>query len=395
MSDEETDKEEVDGTPEGDAVEARDNEALDSDTGDETGGDESGGDESGGDGADSPAEDEAAEGDDDALPEGDDSAIEADPDAASDEEETSTEGLDAEKIRGVVEAVLMTSDSPVTPGKLQALLKGVNGRDLRQAVDALNEAYAEGGHAMTITEIAGGFQVVTRREFGPWVRKFHDRSQVRLSQAALETLAIIAFKQPVTRIEVDNVRGVDSGGVLRTLMELNMIRIVGRSEGVGRPMLFGTTRDFMTHFGLRSLADLPKPKELEELLAEGERKARRVDGDGAAAGDDTDTADGDALHAPQDSETDSDDPGAAPDEGDLEEPSVDATDEDDTGEDDTGEDEAADEDLVEDEENVSDELHGDDEEALQDDGESPDNDESDEEAEDVDAAADDGEPRQD
>jgi len=117
------------------------------------------------------------------------------------------------------------------------------------------------------------------------VRKFHDRSQVRLSQAALETLAIIAFKQPVTRVEVDSVRGVDSGGVLRTLMELNMIRIVGRSEGVGRPMLFGTTRDFMTHFGLRSLADLPKPRELEELLAEGERKAHAGATNGAAPED--------------------------------------------------------------------------------------------------------------
>ena len=189
------------------------------------------------------------------------------------EAERSAAGDDPEKVRGIVEAVLMTSDTPVTPGKLQALIKGVDGRHLRQAVDALNERYREGGHAMVITEVAGGFLVVTRKEFGPWVRKFHERGQVRLSQAALETLAIIAFKQPVARIEVDSVRGVDSGGVLRTLMELNMIRIVGRSEGVGRPMLFGTTRDFMTHFGLRSLADLPKPRELEELLAEGERKA--------------------------------------------------------------------------------------------------------------------------
>jgi len=197
--------------------------------------------------------------------------------------EQSATDNDREKVRGIVEAVLMTSDTPVTPGKLQALIKGVNGRDLRRAVDALNETYSQGDHAMRITEVAGGFQIVTLREFGPWVRKFHDHGPVRLSQAALETLAIIAFKQPVTRIEVDSVRGVDSGGVLRTLMELNMIRIVGRSEGVGRPMLFGTTRDFMTHFGLRSLADLPKPRELEELLAEGERKAMLVGQDVATA----------------------------------------------------------------------------------------------------------------
>ena len=126
---------------------------------------------------------------------------------------------------------------------------------------------------MTIVEVAGGFQISTRKEFGSWVRKFHERSRIRLSQAALETLSIIAFKQPVTRVEVDSVRGVDSGGVIRTLMELNMIRIVGRSEGIGRPMLFGTTKEFMVHFGLKTLADLPRPKELEELLAGGERKA--------------------------------------------------------------------------------------------------------------------------
>ncbi|MBT7599109.1 MAG: SMC-Scp complex subunit ScpB, partial [Gemmatimonadetes bacterium] len=159
---------------------------------------------------------------------------------------------------------------------LTSLCKGSTGKDLRRAVDELNRRYVDGDHAMTITEVAGGFQFVTLKEFGPWVRKFHDRSSVRISQAALETLAILAFKQPVTRIEVDSIRGVDSGGVIRTLLELNMIRIVGRSEGVGRPMLFGTTREFMSHFGLKSLADLPRPKELEELLAEGERKAHEA-----------------------------------------------------------------------------------------------------------------------
>ncbi|MCY3737233.1 MAG: SMC-Scp complex subunit ScpB [Gemmatimonadaceae bacterium] len=181
--------------------------------------------------------------------------------------------LDPGELRGIVEAVLMTSDAPVSPGRLEAVVKGVKGSQLRQAVRELNESYREGGHAMTIVEIAGGYQVVTLKEFAPWLRKFHDRGHVRLSQAALETLAIVAFKQPVTRMEVDNLRGVDSAGVVRNLLELNLVRIVGRSEGIGRPMLFGTTRDFMTHFGLRSLADLPKPKELEELLAEGERKA--------------------------------------------------------------------------------------------------------------------------
>lgn len=178
-----------------------------------------------------------------------------------------------DEVRSIVEAILVTAEEPVTPGRLLGVLKGLNGRDIRQAIDELNERYQGGGHAMTIREVAGGYQLATRKEFGPWVRKLHDRGQVRLSQAALETLAVIAFKQPVTRVEVDSVRGVDSAGVVRHLLELNLVRIVGRSEGLGRPMLFGTTKEFMTHFGLKSLADLPKPRELEELLAEGQQKA--------------------------------------------------------------------------------------------------------------------------
>ena len=215
--------------------------------------------------------DAAKEGKDTELPVGGD-----EPQASADATGESAEaeaGADFERHRRIIEAVLLTADSPVSPGRLLGLLKGLSGRDIRKAVDELNERYEVGNHAMRIIEISGGFQLSTLKEFGPWVRKVHDRGQVRLSQAALETLSIIAFKQPVTRIEVDSVRGVDSGGVIRTLMELNMIRLVGRSEGLGRPMLFGTTKEFMVHFGLKSLADLPKPKELEELLAAGEQRA--------------------------------------------------------------------------------------------------------------------------
>ncbi len=172
-------------------------------------------------------------------------------------------------IRGIIEAVLMTADSPVSPGRLADLLSDANGRDIRDAIDELKAQYDAAGHAFTIVELAGGFQLATRRQFAPWIRKLHQtRTSVRLSQAALETLAIVAFKQPLTRIEVDNIRGVGCGGVLHTLMEHNLVRIVGRSEGIGKPMLFGTTREFLSVFGLKSLADLPKPKELEELMEE-------------------------------------------------------------------------------------------------------------------------------
>jgi len=181
--------------------------------------------------------------------------------------------VEPEKARAIIEAVLLTAVDPVSPGRLVDLLDGLNGRDIRQAIDSLNEQYIRSGHGIAVVEVANGFQLATRQELAPWVRKFHrDRSQVRLTQAALETLAIVAFKQPLTRVEVDSIRGVNSTGVLQTLMEHNMVRIVGRSDGIGKPMLFGTTREFLIHFGLRSLADLPKPKELEELLAEGARQ---------------------------------------------------------------------------------------------------------------------------
>jgi segregation and condensation protein B len=183
-----------------------------------------------------------------------------------------------EKARAIIEAILLTAEDPVSPGRLVSLLDGFNGRDIREAIDALKEQYEQAGHGITIIEVANGFQLATRQELSPWIRKFHKtKNQIRLSQAALESLSIIAFKQPITRIEVDSIRGVNSAGVLQNLMELGMVRIVGRSDGIGKPMLFGTTREFLIHFGLKSLTDLPKPRELEELLAAGEQKARDRD----------------------------------------------------------------------------------------------------------------------
>jgi segregation and condensation protein B len=187
--------------------------------------------------------------------------------------------------RAIVEAVLLTATDPISSSRLVALFEEYNGRDVRDFVDELNKEYSQEGRSFSIIEIGGGFQIATRENFGPWLRKFHNNpNQIRLSQAALESLAIVAFKQPITRIEIDAIRGVNSGGVMQTLMELKMVRIVGRSEGVGKPMLFGTTRDFLLHFGLKSLVDLPKAKELDELLASGEDKAelRRHLADGLA-----------------------------------------------------------------------------------------------------------------
>ncbi|MFA6108102.1 MAG: SMC-Scp complex subunit ScpB [Candidatus Latescibacterota bacterium] len=186
-----------------------------------------------------------------------------------------SEPLPPEQARSVIEAVLLSAESPVTAGRLAEVVDGHGAREVARLVDELREEYGRTGRGFTIVEVAGGYQLATRSELSPWLRRFHkDRHQVRLSQAALETLAIIAFKQPLTRMEVDSIRGVNSAGVLQTLMEVGMVRITGRSDGIGKPMLFGTTREFLVHFGLKNLADLPKPKELEELLAEGEQKAR-------------------------------------------------------------------------------------------------------------------------
>lgn len=190
------------------------------------------------------------------------------------EEDDSERDVEPARARAVVEAVLMSAADPVTPGRLVYLLSGYNGRDIRELIDALNAQYEDAGHGVEVVEVGGGFQLASRQEFGSWLRKYHKTSnQIRLSQAGLEALAIVAFKQPVTRIEIDQIRGVNSGGVLHTLMEVDMVRIVGRSEGIGKPMLFGTTREFLVHFGLKGLSDLPKPKELDELLAEGQHKA--------------------------------------------------------------------------------------------------------------------------
>lgn len=176
--------------------------------------------------------------------------------------------------RRVLEALLMASDGPTQVGRLLTALEGAGAREVRAYVDALNEDYARTGRAFRIVEVAGGFQFAVERSFAPFVRRlFRDRAPIRLSQAALETLAVIAFKQPIAKAEIEAVRGVGVDWVLRTLLEHNLVRIAGRSEGVGRPLLYGTTREFLRHFGLRTTADLPKLRELDELLKEGEARA--------------------------------------------------------------------------------------------------------------------------
>jgi segregation and condensation protein B len=138
-----------------------------------------------------------------------------------------------------------------------------------ECIEKLNQEYEATGRSFRIIEIAGGYQFATRSEHAEYVaRLFKEKSRRRLSGAALETLAIISYKQPVSKLDVENIRGVNCDEVLKSLLEKNLITITGRAEAVGRPLLYGTTGDFLRHFGLPSIQDLPKPRELEELMKE-------------------------------------------------------------------------------------------------------------------------------
>ncbi len=162
-----------------------------------------------------------------------------------------------------VEAALISSDQPLTTAKLAEWLGGVAGRLVDDAIEQLNRFYTQTQRSFRIEAVAGGWQVMTLPQFAEVLSAMHRaRAATRLSPAAMETLAIIAYRQPIQRAQVEAIRGVASGEVIRSLMDRRLVRIVGRAEELGRPMLYGTTRAFLEAFGLASLKDLPKAEEL-------------------------------------------------------------------------------------------------------------------------------------
>jgi len=175
-----------------------------------------------------------------------------------------------------IEALLFASDQSLSLSRLAELLPGASRAEIEAALAELQEACT--AHSFQPLQVAGGWQLATRPEFADTVRRlFIGKRRVRLTKAALESLAIIAYKQPTTRPEIDAIRGVASGGVIETLLERNLVRIAGRSESVGRPLLYATTDEFLQHLGLNRLADLPSLEELERMLAERETAARLAD----------------------------------------------------------------------------------------------------------------------
>lgn len=173
-----------------------------------------------------------------------------------------------EEIEGALEAILFVAGEPVPEERLLALFDEADRETSRDALAALRQRYAAApGRGLAVEEVAGGLRIVTAPEYHPYLRKFFEASGGnKLSMAAIETLAIVAYRQPVTGPEIQEMRGKQSQAVLKNLLERRMVRISGRKEVVGRPFLYSTTREFLMHFGLKSLSDLPPLEEFEEAL---------------------------------------------------------------------------------------------------------------------------------
>jgi len=171
---------------------------------------------------------------------------------------------DEPTVETVVEAVLFASDESLTDNRLAKIVE-TSGKQVRQCIKNLNEKYQANNNAFRIEKIAGGYQMLTLSTYNYWLKKLlRARSDSKLSPAALETLAIIAYKQPVIRADIEVIRGVAGGEVIRTLCYKGLVKIVGRAEILGRPMLYGTTKKFLEVFGLNTLKDLPKIEELKK-----------------------------------------------------------------------------------------------------------------------------------
>lgn len=167
----------------------------------------------------------------------------------------------------IIEALLFASEKPLSAERIQAVIKDISLEDIQQVIDVLNQKYQTAGHSFAIKRVAQGYAMYTLPDYAPWIKAlFSHTRRERLSPQALEVLSIIAYKQPIVRSEIDRLRGVNSDGPLSTLLDRKLITIVGRKPTPGRPLLYGTTQEFLTHFGLNDVDDLPKMEELEKLL---------------------------------------------------------------------------------------------------------------------------------
>lgn len=180
------------------------------------------------------------------------------------------------RLKPILEALIFCSEAPLSMDRLSSLVDGCGRRDLRGALDELIQDYRDRQGALEIVEVANGFQVRTRPEFGSWVARLRQQRPARLSRAALEVAAIVAYRQPATRAEIESIRGVDCAAAIGSLLEKRLVRIVGRKEVAGRPILYGTTQEFLELFGLKNLKSLPTLREIEGMFQKAEADSKEA-----------------------------------------------------------------------------------------------------------------------
>jgi len=185
-----------------------------------------------------------------------------------------------EEAKKILEVLLFSSDRPLNVSHMSEVLEEKDPKATRELANELKKEYEESNRPVSIIEVAGGFQLATDPYYAPWIRKMYKQDKAsRLSMPALETLAIIAYRQPITRSEIEAIRGVNVDGVIHSLLERSLIKSAGRKDAPGRPILYNTTSEFMRHFGVNSLEDLPKLKEFSETdIKLGEEQKLNVDG---------------------------------------------------------------------------------------------------------------------
>ena len=177
--------------------------------------------------------------------------------------------MELEQLKKVLESLLFVSETPLSVKRATALVKDAKADEVLKAFTALQEEINQMDRSFQVIQIAEGFQLVTRPEYHRWAKELYKIiSKTRLSKAAMEALAIVAYKQPVTRAEIEAIRGVDVTNMIQALLEKRMVRILGRAETAGRPLLYGTTHEFLIHFGLKDLMDLPRVSEIQELAGD-------------------------------------------------------------------------------------------------------------------------------
>jgi segregation and condensation protein B len=208
--------------------------------------------------------------------------------------------LDDHALKSALEALLFVSGGPLSADRLAGVFEETTAEQVAEQLRALGRDYEERGSGIMLAEVAGGWQLVTRPENAAWIRKFRSvKVSAKLSRPALETLAIVAYRQPITRAEVESVRGVNIGGIMRNLMERRLVKIVGKKDVPGKPLMYGTTPEFLQYFGLKDLSALPTLKEFQELEA-GEEIMEDVtvpEGETTGAGDDLEEASHDEAGA--------------------------------------------------------------------------------------------------